>query len=578
MIVGTEARAANYNVSNYAACDGVADDTNALQGLLDIALPNSSIHFDAPGGIAPKCRVSSALLIERPMHLYGTHPFTEIHRIRIPGYPIKEYGFARGSIIWIQSSNVTVEGLGLIGYAYGEPSRPYMHGIYAWNENTRVRISNITLRDLRVRRLHGLGITVRNVDDFIIEDCHVEDVGRAGIFTEGSRRGWIRGNTVTDIGDPTRCDPLSLCRINSTYGIVVTGCGGLPCSSDTLVSNNVVREVETWVGIMNHGADRVLIFDNEVYDTNFLYANTTRPHLIYPEASDDTSFINNYGDTLPRSVGGRYDTWSAASHGEGIWFFASSPYPSHRVHAIGNIFRNTGAAGANGGATIWSNVDARFTWNRIENDPRYPPPRYGVWLANTPDDKHMRFEHRSERLIVAHNEIVSGDAAIRSDSFLSQETLVASNQLSASSIGIDIQTGGTWDIQGNNVVAPTAIQGGYTPWTAPTSNVLAPSQLVALPMGNGKVRLEWSYGQPPHDSFYIEFRSGFSGWRRLAFRPPNDPKWTFDAPTNPAWESFDPLSHNVEGLTAGVVTQFRIRANDGANFSAWSAIATVRVL
>ena len=108
----------------------------------------------------------------------------------------------------------------------------------------------------------------------------------------------------------------------------------------------------------------------------------------------------------------------------------------------------------------------------------------------------------------------------------------------------------------------------------PSTTPVTPGGLEVVRSGN-RATLRWNYSQiDAHDSFYIEKRVAGGSWERLAFRPPNDPMWTFDAPTNPSWVPFDPLRYDTAGLQSGVTYEFRLRANNGETFSSWSNTAT----
>ncbi|MBC8406385.1 MAG: right-handed parallel beta-helix repeat-containing protein [Planctomycetes bacterium] len=95
----------------------------------------------------------------------------------------------------------------------------------------------------------------------------------------------------------------------------------------------------------------------------------------------------------------------------------------------------------------------------------------------------------------------------------------------------------------------------------------APRGLKANQNGSDVV-LNWRYAKSDnHDSFYIERSSnGETGWQRVAYTPPNNGLWDYDAPTNPNWISFDPLSFRHHNTVGG---HYRIRVNNGERFSVW---------
>jgi hypothetical protein len=107
----------------------------------------------------------------------------------------------------------------------------------------------------------------------------------------------------------------------------------------------------------------------------------------------------------------------------------------------------------------------------------------------------------------------------------------------------------------------------------PAGTPPAPTNFTAARTSGSTAYLSWSYDRTtPHDSFYIESRSNGGSWQRVAYRPPHDGTWDFDAPTNPNSPRFNPLSYTATGLDGAITYEFRIRANNGNASSAWSNI------
>ena len=99
-----------------------------------------------------------------------------------------------------------------------------------------------------------------------------------------------------------------------------------------------------------------------------------------------------------------------------------------------------------------------------------------------------------------------------------------------------------------------------------------PPDLTAERVG-GEIVLQWSYeASTAHDSFLIEQRTDHGPWLALAFRPPADGTWSFDAPSNPLWQPFDPRTYSITVPEQGS-HEFRIRAQLGGTVSAWSPTA-----
>ena len=292
----------------------------------------------------------------------------------------------------------------------------------------------------------------------------------------------------------------------------------------------------------------------------------------YPAASHDTVFIENYGDILPSATGGRYDLYPPNRKGEGLWFVALDGLPAYRVMAIGNVLRNTGHANFDAGIVSWGAVNSTFTWNELESDEGYAPPRTGIRI---PPAAEVLAD-----VAIAHNRIEATGHGIWSQPAYARYDLAAHNRLSSGAIGMLVETGGTWDIRDNDfTVAVQPIVGGYYTISIVSAPPPAPKFVYAISGSNpGEVVLRWPYGEPSHDSFYIETRNAGGRWHRLAFRPPNLAKWRFSAPSNPNWRTFAPTIYVARGLPSGQSREFRIRAHHREAVSTWSPASNLVVV
>jgi hypothetical protein len=557
-----------------ALCDGVTDDTAAIQAAVNAAQPGDTVYVPATGGNF--CRTTGSITVDESITVRGAGPWLVSEIRRTDTYPTTG-DHAGGAILYVISSGVRVDGLTLTGAEYGDVNVRNTHGVWAIG-GPDAHLSNITVRRCTASKFRGRGISLEYVDDFIIRENHVEDAGYIGITASQARRGVIRGNTVIDINDPEVCpsNPFNpkVCQYENGYGIVVGGCGTAVCSEDIIIADNEVRENELWVGIMNHGGQRVLVIDNDVRDTNFLYANTVSEDMSGgpQDASHETWFVNNFGDILPISSGGRYDLPSPGS-GEGLWLISFPSPVTMDLAAIGNIFRNTGNAGSQSGVFVQPFDGARLTWNVFESDPSTLPPHHGFGIFDRDGAPHAN-------AVIAHNQIEARFSGVYSTGPAVSQILVTGNTLTEASYAAWITAGGTWDIHGNQGSGISEITGSYTPVTiSQMPPAVVPVFKGVLTGEAGAVRLYWCYltaADGPHDSFYIETAAlPDSPWERLAYRPPHDPKWSFNA-ANSAWTPLDTLSHTLRGLSPGT-HRFRIRANNGSEYSGWSADAQITV-
>jgi len=248
--------------------DGVADETAALQAMIDRAQAGSVLRLPNP---VVEYRISS------PLHIDKALTITTEGRARIP---IRQ-GSAGADGIVISSSNVGLERLELVGSGY----RGYRPEV-AVRVNTTERLTNIFLRNSKISDWSGSAVRWTGVDGFSITGNDFERCTYAGVLLISVTDGSISANRVNDIGNPPVGQPLG-----NSYGIVVTSIGDMPYSDLVTISNNNVHSVPGWAGIMNHGGTNILIDSNVVVNADVGLANTWVKNS--GQTSDDTTFVNN---------------------------------------------------------------------------------------------------------------------------------------------------------------------------------------------------------------------------------------------------------------------------------------------
>lgn len=309
-----------------AAGDGITDDTQAIQTVLDNADPGAVVYFPpAPGG---RYLLSETLRIDKPLTLAGDGRTTasEIHQSSI------------GSALTVSSSDVTVKNLRLVGRGYG----PYTNAsaIYIDGQD-EARIANISALDNHIEGWGGSAIRWGHVSDFVIRGNHITGATYAGVLIISGFRGLIAENTVEDAGQPLTGSPLE-----TAYLIVVTSIPGSPYSREVIIRNNHARTSPIWTGIHNHGGDRILIDSNQVDQTMVAYANTRVAGTGRP--SNEVLFINNVGR-------------QATSNS--MWLTGEDSAPSEHGHAIGNRFEQSGPI------KVYSQAGGTVTWNSVTSSP-----------------------------------------------------------------------------------------------------------------------------------------------------------------------------------------------------------------
>jgi hypothetical protein len=551
-------------------CDSQTDNTSVIQTAIDQASAGSIMLI--PKTDRSFCKITASLKINKPIRLFGEGP-DSVSMIRRTDKTPLSATHVQGAVLSVTSDDIHIKGLHLIGEEYGNVQTRNTHGVWVIGTESK-RIKNVTIESCTLEGFRGRAISLVHVDDFIVKNNRIRRSGYAGIIAESVRRGRIQGNHVSNINDPEICalsENLKDCQYANGYPIALSGCGNEVCSEDVIIDENIVRENELWVGIMNHGGHRVLILDNEVSDTNFLYANTVSEG-VNPDTSHDTWFVDNTGDIRPQAMGGRYDLPKGhpvvPAKGDGIWLAGPAAHPTSGLRVIGNRLRNTGNGDAQSGLWAHSLSDAIITWNHFESDAGILPPQNSIRF----------FEgHTHAQAIVAHNTLESRLYGLRISGSNTQGLTISHNKLKSGNWGAWLETPGSMDIHDNDFKAATmgATSGQWTPHSSSPSQPAPPSWSKASPGSMaGTLQLQWSYPtsqQEAHDSFYVEYRPADSSeWTRLAYRPANHSMFRYEAPSNPRWTRFDPLSYLVHGLPQGQSYEFRIRAHHSNLFSNWS--------
>jgi hypothetical protein len=273
------------------------------------------------------------------------------------------------------------------------------------------------------------------------------------------------------------------------------------------------------------------------------------------------------------------------NRGIGQWFVGGPLEVTQDIAAIGNVYKDCGY--------VWPTLDSNddpsntrpcvdiypangviFTHNEID----------GGWTSTSSVRllNHGGFMQQSSvwNAVFAHNRFLHAyQAGIRSD-ILAQSILVTNNVMTyndnanTTQFAVYLTFPGTWDIRGNQAqtnVGPMGVKYGVVNIQ---ESVPQTPTLVAIPSFNpDQVELRWD-GYPDvdavtHDSFYI-FDFFDSEFRRVAYRPPNDPRWTFDT-NNTDLVQFDMLGYVVRDLESGT-HWFGIRAQNGSKNSGVSVV------
>ena len=256
---------ANYvfDVTDFGATgDGVTDDTAAIQAAIDAAeaVAPASVYFP---NTASDYSVSSQLNINTA----GVTVFGEGNgsKIKVDADSIR--------LFYVTVSDVTFHSLFLEGFAYGtsnytvSPSMAGEHGITFVGASSSAYLSNVHVKDCKIKRFSGTGVAAQFIEDFSIVNNRIEDITHSGVSIISGRQGTISSNDVDDVGEPT--EQGASAPVDS-YGIALSrvehdSLATHPRPSDVTIANNVVKNVPNWEGIDTHGGHRIVVNGNQVY-------------------------------------------------------------------------------------------------------------------------------------------------------------------------------------------------------------------------------------------------------------------------------------------------------------------------
>lgn len=218
-----------------------------------------------------------------------------------------------GGALYITSDDVTVKGLEIVG-----PQNAVAVGnekaIQAYGASATVPIKNLKCKDLRIRRWGYIGFWLSYVERFVIRDCEINNIARAGLVTLSCSFGTIDGNYIHDMTQPDN-------QVNS-YGIQLTRYQQYdmvvsPRSHHITVSNNHIDGVPKWEGIDTHAGAYITISNNTVLDTKVGIAVVGCP---------DETGVDLYGPKYVTVTGNTIDSGvTDGSRDAGIQFVGPTP-------------------------------------------------------------------------------------------------------------------------------------------------------------------------------------------------------------------------------------------------------------
>lgn len=261
-----------FNVRNYGAVgDNATNDTTKIQAAINAAGQVGGIVV-VPAG---------TYLITQPLSVPANVTISGTGTIRQS--TTATYG------LWIKGNNVTVDGIGLVGANNNLSYRDSEYAIYG--AGTAVTpLQNITIKNASISKWGAYGIRLEHLQDFVLSDNTVTDIGYSGIGVLTARQGSILNNTIDNITPGSS---------GNMYGIAMSFVGDEDPSTDIVVRGNTVSRV-AWECIDTHGGSRLTIDNNKALSCGVGVAIVNG--LVAERTSKDIVITNNYIDAQKDTI------------------------------------------------------------------------------------------------------------------------------------------------------------------------------------------------------------------------------------------------------------------------------------
>jgi len=285
--------------------------------------------------------------------------------------PIRLYGpggfsrsaVASNSVLNINSSNVTVDGLTFTGSSEGTmptgSSNSTDNAIEVIGVSTPTQLTNIKIINNKITGFFGFGVRANYCANVLINKNIIEYCGYCGIHGQSMINGIVTGNIVNYIEDSSGGDAygISLSR-DPTISLA-----NAARSADCIVANNVISNVKTWTGIDCHAAYKSTITDNIVYScANGIVVQYDSSSATYKAACEDLTIKHNtvYGRLI------------ASENALGIASLGLTTMPNISIVISDNFVSGCGSYSATNGAVyVNETTDPVVTNNHISKSVRH---------------------------------------------------------------------------------------------------------------------------------------------------------------------------------------------------------------
>lgn len=252
-----------YNVKNYGVTgDGVTDDTDAINALIDDIPDGSTLYF--PSGTYMIREITTPIIVAPTEELYehclGVYLYDR-HNITIYGdgdgtifKGIDPVGSTTGTIINVKScSGIVIRDLKIYGclethvnvQTTGNMKDEWIYGIHLWHSTTNCLIDNVSFE-----QCHADGLNLHDISTYTQINIHVRNC----TFNYCGRNGIQVGKTTQFFADG--------CNFDHMTGAQTTGCA-FDCESHDGFTNDVYisncRWTNTAQGCAFNRVDRAIV-------------------------------------------------------------------------------------------------------------------------------------------------------------------------------------------------------------------------------------------------------------------------------------------------------------------------------
>jgi parallel beta-helix repeat protein len=308
-------------------------DFSSLQNAIDAAPTGSELYL--PSGTYT---ITSNLTVSKALKIYGDGPGKTIVNRTTAGSTTAAFSLTASDI---SLCDMTIYGPSSATYVANE------HGINAVGSSGS-ELYDIGIQNVEVYNFGYGGILLEYCNRSSVKNCLVHDCGYIGIGMFSCINGDMSHNVVHDITPG---------NTGAMYGIVASQrTSGDTSSSQIVIGNNTIYDIDLWEAIDDHGSSYVTIIGNTGYNCR-LGIN------ISPSGTISPTHVSIIGNTLKCGYAGGSNAYRGIGSGG-----YDAAHPSTHITVIGNTLTGFGYADTDEGSIMFQFVDGLTISGNVIND------------------------------------------------------------------------------------------------------------------------------------------------------------------------------------------------------------------